>query len=45
VINAESIAQLIECLSIGNGVKAEQKALNTWGYTGSAAALVDTLKD
>jgi adenylosuccinate lyase len=45
VINAESIAQFIEGLSIGNGVKAELKALTPWGYTGSAAALVDTLKD
>ena len=45
VINAESIAEFIDGLNVDDGIKAELKALTPWGYTGTAAALVDTLKD
>jgi adenylosuccinate lyase len=45
VINAESIAEFIDGLRVDDGIKAELKALTPWGYTGTAAALVDTLKD
>ena len=45
VINAESIALFIEGLDVKDSVKMELKMLTPWSYTGSAAALVDTLKD
>jgi adenylosuccinate lyase len=45
VINAESIAQFIDGLSVSESIKIELKSLTPWGYTGAASALVDTLKD
>ena len=45
VINSESIAEFIDGLSVDDCIKAELKSLTPWGYTGTAAALVDTLKD
>jgi len=45
VVNAESIALFIEGLDVKDSVKMELKMLTPWSYTGSAAALVDTLKD
>tara|TARA_B100000768_G_C11283355_1_gene380126 strand:- start:238 stop:1611 length:1374 start_codon:yes stop_codon:yes gene_type:complete len=45
VIDAESIAQFIDGLSVSESIKIELKSLTPWGYTGAASALVDTLKD